>query len=417
MERSAQTGAPEVTGRERARRAEAVRHHRDDARVQALARADELALLRTELQTATRLTLHLGEVEYVTEMAELVAADLQATFAHYLVAIQRLDGDGMLRVIASRGKLAEVMSEFLIVEQSVEEGVNGRVASTRQTALIADTRLDPDYIVRDEQTDPRSELSVPVLCDGELWGILNIEELEPDALTETYAVLVEGIVASLGAALHRAKLIEELRHSFTTTLAALTTAVETKDDATALHGLDVSELAERLARRLGLGPRDAADVRLAAMLHDIGKIAIPSEILLKPGSLTDAEWETMRSHAAIGGDLVARIDAFAHLAPMVRHHHERIDGGGYPDGLSEDRIPLGARIIAACDSFDAITTDRPYRAARPTGEAVVELMRVSGTQLDADVVAALVDELEGPGDLFGDDSVAESADGPLRRAA
>ncbi len=415
MDRSAQTGAPEVSGRERRRRAEAVRHHRDDARVRALARSDELALLRTELQTATRLTLHLGELEDVTEMAELVVADLQATFAHYLVAIQRLGDDGVLRVIASRGELAEVMSEFLIVEQAVAEGVNGRVARTRQTALVEDTRLDPDYMVRDEQTDPRSELSVPVLCDGELWGVLNIEELEAGALTETYAVLVEGIVASLGAALYRAKLIAELRQSFTTTLAALTTAVETKDDATALHGLDVSELAERLARRLGLGPREAADVRLAAMLHDVGKIAIPSEILLKPGKLTDAEWDTMRTHASIGGELVARIDAFAHLAPMVRHHHERIDGGGYPDGLSEDRIPLGARIIAACDSFDAITTDRPYRAARSAGEAVVELMRVSGTQLDPDVVGALVDELEGPGDDAATDSGANEAG--LRRAA
>ena len=139
--------------------------------------------------------------------------------------------------------------------------------------------------------------------------------------------------------MHRAQLIAELRDSFTTTLATLTTAVETKDDATAAHGFDVSDLAERLARRLGLGARDAADVRLAAMLHDIGKIAIPSEILLKPGPLDEAEWETMRTHAEIGGELVARIPAFAHLAPMVRHHHERVDGGGYPDGLERRGDP------------------------------------------------------------------------------
>ena len=95
------------------------------------------------------------------------------------------------------------------------------------------------------------------------------------------------------------------------------------------------------------------------MLHDVGKIAVPSEILLKPGPLTEEEWVVMRSHAAVGGELVARIDAFAHLAPAVRASHERWDGGGYPDGLAGEQIPLAARIIAACDTYDAIVTDRP----------------------------------------------------------
>src|ERR1700677_2399853 len=131
----------------------------------------------------------------------------------------------------------------------------------------------------------------------------------------------------------------------------------------------------------------------AAMLHDLGKVAIPSEILLKPGPLTDAEWVTMRSHAAIGGELVGRIDAFAHLAPAVRASHERWDGGGYPDGLAGKEIPLAARIIAACDTYDAIVTDRPYRPARTPGEACAELSRVAGTQLDGSVVMAVMAEL------------------------
>ena len=104
----------------------------------------------------------------------------------------------------------------------------------------------------------------------------------------------------------------------------------------------------------------------------------------------------MRSHAAIGGELVARIDAFAHLAPAVRASHERWDGGGYPDGLAGEEIPLAARIIAACDTYDAIVTDRPYRAARSPREARKELRRVAGAQLDARVVEALLDELAEP---------------------
>jgi len=192
---------------------------------------------------------------------------------------------------------------------------------------------------------------------------------------------------------HRARLIADLERTFTTTLAALTSTVEAKDDYTAAHGEDVADLAERVARRLNLSRAQARDVRYAAMLHDVGKIAVPSEILLKPGPLTEEEWVTMRGHAAVGGELVGRIDAFAHLAPAVRSSHERWDGGGYPDGLAGESIPLAARIIAACDTYDAIVTDRPYRPARTPAEAGQELRRVAGAQLDERVVAALLDEL------------------------
>jgi two-component system cell cycle response regulator len=156
----------------------------------------------------------------------------------------------------------------------------------------------------------------------------------------------------------------------------------------------VAELAQRIALRMSLSAAEARDVRYAAMLHDIGKVAVPSEILLKPGPLTEEEWLVMRSHAAVGGDLVARIDAFSHLAPAVRASHERWDGGGYPDGLAGEAIPLAARIITACDTYDAIVTDRPYRPARSSAEAREELRRVAGTQLDRRVVTAVIDELD-----------------------
>ena len=147
-----------------------------------------------------------------------------------------------------------------------------------------------------------------------MWGVLNIEAPDPGVLSETDAALVEAIASSFGAALHRARLVGDLEGAFTTALAALTSTVEAKDDYTACHGEDVADLAERVALRMSLPGSGARDVRYAAMLHDIGKVAVPSEILLKPGPLTDEEWVTMRGHAAIGGELVGRIDAFAHLA-------------------------------------------------------------------------------------------------------
>ncbi len=379
--------------KERQRRAEALSRHRADARVHSLAAVGELAYLREQLRLAARLTARLVDKSEVDEMAQLVVDELHETFAFYLAAIQRLDEDDVLRLIAGRGPLAEVMTEFLLTEQPASEGVNGRVARSGATALVPDTTQDPDYIVRDPQTDPGSELAVPIVVEGEVWGVLNIEATDAGALGEPDVVLIEAIAASFGVAVHRARLVSDLEGAFTTALAALTSTVEAKDDYTACHGEDVAVLAERVALRMALSSAQARDVRYAAMLHDLGKVAIPSEILLKPGPLTDEEWVTMRSHAAIGGELVGRIDAFAHLAPAVRASHERWDGGGYPDGLAGKKIPLAARIIAACDTYDAIITDRPYRPARSTREACEELRRVADTQLDPSVVDAVLSEL------------------------
>lgn len=361
--------------------------------MQSMACAGEVAYLRAQMTLAARLTARLAATNEIEEMAELAVSELHGTFAFYLAAVQRLDGDGVLRLVSGSGPLAEVMAEFLLVEQSVDHGVNGRVARTGESSLVGDTRADRDYIVRDPKTDPRSELSVPIAVDGKVWGVLNIEAAEPDAISQADAVLVETIAASLGSAIHRAKLLAEQERTFTTTLTVLMSTVEAKDDYTACHEQDVADMAERVARRMGLKPPAARDVRYAALLHDVGKVAVPSEILLKPGPLDEREWEVMRRHTVAGGELVARIDAFAHLAPAVRASHERWDGGGYPDGLAGARIPLAARIIAACDTYDAIVTDRPYRPARSPAEAQTELLRVAGAQLDPEVVGALLSEL------------------------
>jgi putative nucleotidyltransferase with HDIG domain len=379
--------------RERRRREEALRRHHEDKRAKHMAPAGKVTYLRAQLRLAARLTARLAATNDVQEMVTLVVEELQGTFAFYLAAIQRLDDDGMLRLIAGKGALAEVMTEFLLVEQALEDGVNGRVARSGTSALVVDTREDPDYIVRDPDTDPRSELAVPIVVDGAIWGVLNLEAPEPEAFSEADAVLVEAIAANLGSSIHRAVLVADLEKTFTTTLTALMSTVEAKDSYTASHEEEVAKLAERVAIRLGALPSHARDVRYAALLHDVGKVAVPSEILLKPGALDEREWVVMKSHAAVGGELVARIDAFAHLAPAVRASHERWDGGGYPDGLAGEQIPLPARIIAACDTYEAIVTDRPYRAAATPAQAREELRRVAGTQLDTRVVDALLDEL------------------------
>jgi diguanylate cyclase (GGDEF)-like protein/putative nucleotidyltransferase with HDIG domain len=176
---------------------------------------------------------------------------------------------------------------------------------------------------------------------------------------------------------------------------ALAVALVERDRYTGEHSEAVIEISGAVARNLGLGGAEVEQVRSAALLHDIGKVAIPDEILHKPGPLNDAEWQLMRQHPVIGERILRVLPGLGTVARIVRHEHERWDGQGYPDGLAGEHIPLGSRIIIAADAYHAITTDRPYRRARSHSEALEELTRCSGTQFDPDVTAALIGCLYG----------------------
>ncbi len=176
---------------------------------------------------------------------------------------------------------------------------------------------------------------------------------------------------------------------------ALAVALLERDRYTGEHSSAVIEMSGVVARNLGLGGSEVERVRSAALLHDIGKVAIPDEILHKAGPLNDTEWKLMREHPVIGERILRVVPGLGTVARIVRHEHERWDGGGYPDGLSGDNIPIGSRIIIAADTYHAITSDRPYRAARSHGEAIEELTRCAGSQFDPAVSAALIGYLYG----------------------
>jgi diguanylate cyclase (GGDEF)-like protein len=168
----------------------------------------------------------------------------------------------------------------------------------------------------------------------------------------------------------------------------LLSALSERDPALGGHLSVVAELAERTARRLGLNRDELEIVRHAAELHDVGKVAIPDDILAKPGPLTPEEWTFVRRHTLAGERIISAAPALTPVARLVRSSHERWDGAGYPDQLAEESIPLGARIVAVADAFDAMTSGRPYRAAITHEEALAELHRCAGTQFDPTVVAA-----------------------------
>jgi two-component system cell cycle response regulator len=176
---------------------------------------------------------------------------------------------------------------------------------------------------------------------------------------------------------------------------ALAVALLERDRYTGEHSEAVIEISSAVARNLGCSSAEVEQVRSAALLHDIGKVAIPDEILHKPGPLSDEEWVLMKEHPVIGERILRVLPGLGTVARIVRHEHERWDGGGYPDGLAAEAIPLGSRIIIAADTYHAITSDRPYRAARPHSEAVDELTRCAGTQFDPQVTAALIGHLYG----------------------
>jgi diguanylate cyclase (GGDEF)-like protein len=176
-------------------------------------------------------------------------------------------------------------------------------------------------------------------------------------------------------------------------VAALASALQERDRYTGDHSESVVDVAGRIGEALAMREADISKLRTAALLHDIGKVGVPDEILHKPGPLDPDEWEVMRQHPVIGERILRAIPGLGGVARIVRHEHERWDGNGYPDGLSGEGIPLGSRVILACDAYHAMTSDRPYRAAISHAAAVAEIGANAGTQFDPAVAEALVDYL------------------------
>jgi HD-GYP domain-containing protein (c-di-GMP phosphodiesterase class II) len=182
----------------------------------------------------------------------------------------------------------------------------------------------------------------------------------------------------------------ELGHAYRGTAFLLGDVIEADDAYTGSHSRDVVDLVVAVSLELGLEPVAQRDAELTALLHDVGKIRIPAEIINKPGKLTDEEWAIMKTHTIEGEQMLEKIGGLlGRVGRLVRSCHERWDGAGYPDGLAGEEIPLVARVVCACDAYNAMTTDRPYRPARSDDEALAEMEACAGTHFDPAVVAAL----------------------------
>jgi HD-GYP domain-containing protein (c-di-GMP phosphodiesterase class II) len=202
--------------------------------------------------------------------------------------------------------------------------------------------------------------------------------------------MLRAVCHQLAAAIRSALLHERLQRAQAGTAEALRAALDARAASTAGVRAALEQRCEAVGRSMGMSDRELRALRYAAILHDIGELGVPEEILNKPGPLSDQERPAIERHPLIAEGILSPVEFLSDALPLVRAAHERWDGGGYPDRLSGEQIPLGARILFACDAYETMLAKRPYRAALTPAEAETELLRVAGTQLDPRVVDALI---------------------------
>jgi HD-GYP domain-containing protein (c-di-GMP phosphodiesterase class II) len=275
-----------------------------------------------------------------------------------------------------------------------------RMLAGRIPNIVPDTRADERTASMPitQAVDVGAIATVPVrFSDGRVWGTLCA--VSHDARRDLgyrelqfLHVFARLVADQLEREEHesRARTLE-LQAATAQTLIA---AVEARDSYTGEHSRGVVDHATAVGRKLGLGPDELADVEHVALLHDIGKISIPDSILNKPGRLSEEEWEVMRSHPIASERLIREVPGLDHLGPAVRAEHERWDGGGYPDGLAGEEIPLASRITLVCDAYHAMTSDRPYRRALAREVARAEIEKGIGTQFCPRAAGALLEVLD-----------------------
>ena len=285
-----------------------------------------------------------------------------------------------------------------------EGSAPARVISTGNTIIEDDLASNRDFIEDESlfQMGIRCALRVPLNSKGKTIGTLNIGSRLPYIYKKREIDLFTEVACKIGPAVENALVYDainkklsialvSLENNFSATLDALAIMLDSRDAGTKGHSIRVIKYAATVAKRMGITGIDLKNIRLGALLHDIGKIAIPDSILFKPGKLSEQEWLVMKTHPKLGAEMVSKVEFLSPAIPVVLHHHEWFNGNGYPAKLMGHNIPLGARIFALADALDAMTSDRPYRKAIGLEQAVSELKRCRANQFCPDCMDAFVE--------------------------
>src|SRR3954469_3539948 len=346
---------------------------------------------RREAESATSL------LEFGRELATLVELDdiagrvteLSSEILDSRNTSFYLETNGELRLQAEHGHSPETAAALAAHPYPLD------VLQVSREAYVAEPR-DYEALIGEAPVPGGRYAIAPFDVDGRVGCLVAL--VERDDFGERELALLGGLAQQAKLAIANASSYEGLERTFVSTVEALANALEANDEYTSTHARWITDLSLRVGRELGLDERTLKCLELGALLHDIGKIGIPSDVLSKPSRLTAAERKLVETHPELGERIIAPIDRLQVVRPIVRHCHERWDGRGYPDGVAGEDIPLESRIIFVCDAYHAMTTDRPYRRRLSHREAVRRLQEAAGSQFDPHVVEVALRVLEQSGD-------------------
>ncbi len=332
---------------------------------------------------------HLGHVETEDELLHSILNDaVNMLDAQRGAIVLAEDPNGSLKLRATATGNSQ-MGAWTNISQSLAQR-----SFTRGESLLYSSVADDPKLARDQGVVEGSKSSVICVVLRTLRKRLGVLRLDRGPMQKPFTredlQLADVLAASVSPGIESAQLLRKQRELFSNTITMLAQAVELRDPATHHHMERVTRYSMILAERLELLPEDTERLRVGTSLHDIGKICIDDSILRKPGELDAREFEIMKTHTTKGAEMLERVPELVPVIPIVRSHHERWDGTGYPDGLKGENIPRLARIVAVADGFDALTFDTPYHRAIPVEEAFAELEKQQGEQFDPKVVTAFL---------------------------
>ena len=303
-------------------------------------------------------------------------------------------------------KCARGISEDIIKNTKIKVGerISGWVAKHNQSVLITDIEQDARFSKRSqEKYYTRSLISAPLKFKDRAIGVININnKMSKQPFSKDDLRVIESIAQEASVAIENARLYKNLQDVYMRAISALVSAIDAKDCYTHGHSQNVTKYALAIAKELGFENDQLDNIGIASQLHDLGKIGIHDYILTKPGKLTEEEWAEMKQHTIKGIEILQPLNFLNGVVDIIKQHHERYDGAGYPDGIKGERIKLGARIIAVADSFDAMMAERPYRKAYSLEGAIEELKKCSGSQFDPLIVETFIKILEKNPDIIKD---------------
>ncbi|MBI5101436.1 MAG: response regulator [Nitrospirae bacterium] len=382
---------------------------RDVSLMKGLADGMAIALQNSRLymESLERLMELSGKIETIKAMAMLdreilSTMDRGAILKAAVTMVSRIIPCERAAILFREGENYRVISEwgvgtFLGSVYSVNRSHFDALGMASTPLFIPDVESDgTDCLYHGEQSalGIRSSLLVPLVTKGETIGLLDIGSTFHGRLAPAHLSAGENIASQITVALENARLYEDLQQLLVGTITSLAEAIDAKSPWTNGHSARVTKYAMELGRELGLKGRELEWLRLAGLLHDVGKIGTYDIVLDKPGKLTEEEFELVKKHPRKGAEILTPIKQLLDVIPGVLHHHERYDGKGYPYGLKAEDIPLQARILCIADSYDAMTADRPYRTAAGRDYALSEIRRGSGTQFDPELIPVFVRVLE-----------------------